>query len=35
VLHALERVALERAGPRLLESFHVRDLLPGFHPEAG
>jgi hypothetical protein len=29
-LHALERVAIERTGPRFVEAFHVRDMLPAF-----
>ena len=32
VLHALERVAIERGGPRFIEALHVRDMLPAFQP---
>ena len=32
VLHALERVAIERDGPRFIEALHVRDMLPGIQP---
>ncbi len=32
-IHALERVALERSGPRLLDTLDVKSLLPAFGPE--
>ena len=32
-VHALERVAIERLGPRFIEALHVRELLPAFIPD--
>jgi hypothetical protein len=32
-VHALERVALEPAGPRLIETLDARDMVPDLHDD--